>query len=83
MLERKGRLKFSGDLLSALGESIMQFQEAPLTHEIAALAERLPLAHRDPADRFLAATAKVHGMALATHDKHLLNLIEISTLSNR
>lgn len=83
MLQRKGRITFSGDLLSALEASAAQIHEAPLTHEIAISAEQLPLPHRDPADRFLAATAKVLDMTLATSDKSLLDLEEISTVSNR
>ena len=83
MLQRKGRITFSGDLLSAFEFSAAQLHEAPVTHEIAITAEQLPLPHRDPADRFLAATSKVLGMTLATSDKTLLDLQEISTLSNR
>jgi PIN domain nuclease of toxin-antitoxin system len=35
--------------------------EAPLTLEIAVAARRLPWSHKDPADRFLAATAQLLG----------------------
>lgn len=38
--------------------AMQEFHEAPLTHEIAPLSQRLGL-RTDPADRFLAATAKV------------------------
>ena len=34
-------------------------REAPLTHEIVLIAQELPLPQRDPADRFLAATAQL------------------------
>ena len=47
------------------------------------LAHRLPLTHKDPADRFLAATAKVLGLVLATQDQDLLGLGDIQTLANR
>ena len=82
MLHRKGRITFSGDAAAVLESSAAQLLEAPLTHEIVIAAEQLALAHNDPADRFLAATAKVLGMTLATSDKMLLSLREISTLSN-
>jgi hypothetical protein len=43
----------------------------------------VPLAHKDPADRFLAATAQVLRLTLVTADADLLGLGEISTLANR
>ena len=60
-----------------------QLREAPLTSEIvmAGLALVLPLA--DPADRFLAATAKILGLTLVTADHNLLDFREITTLPNR
>jgi PIN domain nuclease of toxin-antitoxin system len=48
-----------------------------------AAARRLPLPQRDPADRFLAATAKVLNLTLVTADASLLGLGEIATLANR
>lgn len=57
-------------------------KEAPLTHEIAVLSTQLPL-HQDPADRFLAATAQVLDLVLATADQRLLGLGAIRTLANR
>jgi PIN domain nuclease of toxin-antitoxin system len=43
----------------------------------------LGVPHADPADRFLAATAKVLDLTLVTADENLLNLSEIVTLPNR
>jgi PIN domain nuclease of toxin-antitoxin system len=57
--------------------------EAPLTHEIAVHNRLIDLPHKDPADRFIAATSLIHGFALATADRHLLNCRSIPTLSNR
>jgi PIN domain nuclease of toxin-antitoxin system len=57
-------------------------REAPLTHEIALVAQRLNL-HQDPADRFLAATAQVLDLTLVTADERLLGLANIKTLANR
>jgi len=48
------------------------YREAPLTHEIALESRRLSLSTEDPADRFLAATAKVGGLTLVTADENLL-----------
>ena len=47
------------------------FREATLTHEVAVAAETLILPHRDPADSFLAASAKVYGLTLVTADENL------------
>jgi len=82
VLQRKGRLVIPGNAVDWFERSLGGLHEAPLTHEIALLAEKLPL-HGDPADRFLAATAKVLGLTLVTADERLLGLGEIATLANR
>jgi predicted nucleic acid-binding protein len=43
-------------------------REPPLTHEIVLIAQQLPLPQRDPADRFLAATAQLMDLKLVTAD---------------
>jgi len=60
-----------------------QLREAPLTNEIVIAGLSLPLPHSDPADRFLAATAKLLGLTLVTADRNLLDSSEIATLPNR
>ena len=60
-----------------------QMHEAPLTREIVSTGLALPLSQADPADRFLAATAKVLKLTLVTADQRLLGLGEISSLANR
>jgi PIN domain nuclease of toxin-antitoxin system len=82
VLQRKGRLLIPGNGVDWFERSLSGLHEAPLTHEIALLAEKLPL-HGDPADRFLAATAKVLGLTLVTADERLLGLGDIATLANR
>jgi PIN domain nuclease of toxin-antitoxin system len=52
------------------------------THEIVLAAQQLPLSHRDPADRFLAATAQVMDLTLVTSDDNLLGLGTIRTMKN-
>lgn len=59
------------------------YHEAPLTHEVAFESRRLALSTEDPADRFLAATAKVYDLTLVTADERLLALREIEVLPNR
>lgn len=83
LLHRKGRIKLEADSPAWVSEARNRFLEAPLTHDIVLAAEQLPLDCRDPADRFLAATAYVLDLTLVTADRNLLGLGEISTLANR
>jgi PIN domain nuclease of toxin-antitoxin system len=83
LLSRKGRVRLPADLSSWMARATARLREAPLTHEIVLAAHQLPLPHPDPADRFLAATAKVLDLTLVTADERLLGLGEIATLANR
>ena len=83
VLHRKGRVTIHQSVSEWISELTTPFREAPLTHEIAVVAERLSLRHRDPVDRFLAATAKVLNLTLATADRKLLGLGDIATIANR
>jgi PIN domain nuclease of toxin-antitoxin system len=56
------------------------FREAPLTVEVALATRQIRLPHSDPADMFLAATAKVFGLTLVTSDVRLMATKGISTL---
>jgi PIN domain nuclease of toxin-antitoxin system len=82
LLHTKGKIHLSVDLTEWLAVSTAGMREAPLTHEIALVAQRLNL-HQDPADRFLAATAQVLDLTLVTADERLLGLANIKTLANR
>jgi len=83
VLNAKGRIRLHGNLSDWVAKSTAPFREAPLTHEIALVARELKISHQDPADRFLAATAKVLDLTLVTADLNLLGLGEVSTLANR
>jgi PIN domain nuclease of toxin-antitoxin system len=83
LLYAKGRIQADGNFRDWVANSVIRFREAPLTHEIVLAAHELPFAHRDPADRFLAATAGVLGLTLVTADERLLGLGHIATLANR
>lgn len=61
----------------------LPLREAPVTYEVARETGRLRLAHRDTADRFLLATAKVFELTLVTADAHLLKVRDVSVLANR
>ena len=82
LLHTKGKIHLSVDLVEWLAESTAGLREAPLTHEIALVAQQLQL-HQDPADRFIAATAYVLDLTLVTADERLLGLANIKTLANR
>ena len=83
LLHAKGRIELQGSVREWIARATLHMREAPLTHEIVAAAQELPLHHPDPADRFLAATAEVLGLTLVTADHRLLGLGKISTLANR
>jgi len=58
-------------------------REASLNHEVAIRSRTIDLPHRDPADRFLAATAEIYDLTLVTEDERLLTGRSWSVLSNR
>jgi PIN domain nuclease of toxin-antitoxin system len=84
ILHRKGRLKipegFSTWVTRAL--TTMPLTEAPLTFEVADALSTINLPHADPADMFLAASAKAFGLTLVTSDRNLLRTSEISVMEN-
>ncbi len=57
--------------------------DAALTREVAIRSRSVRLAHEDPADRFLAATADVYELTLITADERLLRGKGFRTLANR
>ena len=81
-LMQKGRIRMENPF-AWVERAAEQMHEAPLTREIVSIGLALPLPHADPADRFLAATAKVLKLTLVTADKRLLGLGEIASLANR
>ena len=57
--------------------------DAPLNREVAVRSRSVGLAHEDPADRFLTATADVFDLTLVTADHRLLRGKGFRTLANR
>ena len=85
VLVDRQRIQVSGDdaqawIDSALSEAPMK--EAPLTHAIVRSLAGVETPHRDPADRFLAATAATLDLKLATADERLLQGTGYQVLSN-
>jgi PIN domain nuclease of toxin-antitoxin system len=81
-LMQKGRIRVA-DPLAWVERAADQLREAPLTQAIVRAGFGLSLPHADPAERFLAATAKVLKLTLVTADQRLLGLAEVSSLANR
>jgi PIN domain nuclease of toxin-antitoxin system len=80
-LMQKGRIRMTNPF-SWVERAAEQMREAPLTNEIVRVGLALDLPHADPADRFLAGTAKVLNLTLVTADRRLLGLGDIASLAN-
>jgi PIN domain nuclease of toxin-antitoxin system len=80
-LMHKGRIRVESPSVW-VARAAEQMHEAPLTQEIVRVGFSLPLPQADPADRFLAATAKVLDLTLVTADRKLLGLGDIASLAN-
>ncbi len=75
VLSERGRIDLDGGLWTWIdaARSSAPIREAPLTGEIVRALERIELPNRDPADRFLAATAAALDLRLVTSDAKLLS----------
>jgi PIN domain nuclease of toxin-antitoxin system len=84
ILVEKGRLVVKEDVEAWIGRAreAAPLKEAPLTTEVVLATRETALTHRDPADAFLAATAKVFELTLVTADARLISSKEISVLPN-
>jgi PIN domain nuclease of toxin-antitoxin system len=85
VLLEKRRISLKHDFGQWVNESVdaLQLQEAALTWQVAHELRFTFLGHRDPADRFLVATAKVYDLTLVTADERLLNVAGLSVFPNR
>jgi PIN domain nuclease of toxin-antitoxin system len=85
VLLEKRRIDLKQDFRSWADESVidLQLREATITWEVAHELRYTMLGHRDPADRFLVATAKVYDLTLVTADERLLNVPGLKVLPNR
>jgi len=71
-LSSKGRIHLTISLESFLGEVEARFNVLPITGRACVRALALPPAYpKDPADRIIAATALVEGLALLTADREI------------
>ena len=84
-LYRKGRAKTPQDIATWVANSVdeLRLTEAPITIEVALALSALDFPHGDPADHFLAATARVFDLTLVTADRNLIGLPGIRVMANR
>lgn len=85
LLVEKKRIEIEKDLHNWVQQSKQELalQEAPFSWEVADELRFTMLRQRDPADRFLVATARVYDLTLVTADEHLINVPGLSVLHNR
>ena len=85
MLTRKGRVQLNEDAVSWARRAVehLQLHEAPLTFDVAMETSALDLAHSDPSDRLIAASAKFFDLTLVTADEKLIAVRGVKILSNR
>jgi PIN domain nuclease of toxin-antitoxin system len=81
-----GRLKLSGPLTTWVSDTVQSLMcgTIEISHEIAASAYALPgNFHRDPADRLLIATARIHELILLTADERILRYPHVRSFDVR
>lgn len=74
------RVKFSMDELFSELEASPVFRILPLTIDIAKEVSFLGTTLRDPADRVIVATARVHGLRLLTSDQRIIDSNVVSVV---
>lgn len=82
LAEVKGRIRYAAPVQEWFPAALDAYglRELPLDARTAALAARLPRLHNDPADRFLIAAARVHGLALLTPDPLIAKYTEVKII---
>jgi PIN domain nuclease of toxin-antitoxin system len=85
MLTRKGRVELDEDAVVWARRTLelLKLHEAPLTTEVALETGTIGIPHSDPADRLIAASAKVFDLTLVTADAKLIGATGIEVLANR
>ncbi len=81
-LARAGRVKLDRtfDDWVAHANQRLECRQAPITFEIALETRGVALSHHEPADRIIAATARVLGLTLVTADEDLLAAPNVPTM---
>jgi PIN domain nuclease of toxin-antitoxin system len=85
VLADKSRISLTAPVEDWLAQALrtVPVKEAPVTNEVALETGRFQLPHRDPADRFLVATARVFELTLVTADQKIIAAKAVPVLANR
>ena len=85
VLAEKGRIRLRPSPAEWVTATLRNapMREATVTRDVALASRTVDVAHEDPADRFLAATAVVYGLTLVTADARLLSSSTVPVLANR
>jgi PIN domain nuclease of toxin-antitoxin system len=83
LLAEKGRISIGLNLEKSIRDLFrgLPLKEAVLNQEVAIRSRYVDLPHRDPADRFLAATAFVYGLTFVTADKRFADVKDFQVLA--
>ncbi len=84
LLAEKGRISLGPDMVKSVREIFCRIplKEAVLNQQVAVQSRLVQLAHQNPADRFLAATALVYDLTLVTADARLLAAKDVPIMAN-
>src|ERR1035437_676665 len=85
VLSAKGRISLNEPVDSWVTKAFAAapVTEASLTHAVSLETRAIKLPHRDPADYFIVATARVYGLTLVTADRQLIRSRAVPILANR
>lgn len=85
LLAERGRIDLGTADASGIDDmlAVLPVRDAPLTRQVATASRVLRIETQDPADRFIAASARVHGLTLVTADSRLLDADGYDVLANR
>ena len=84
LLIERGRMDLQPSPKEWMEEALRRvpMRDAPLSREVALEMLTLEMSTRDPADRFLVATARAFGLTLATSDRRIIESGLVDVLAN-
>ena len=84
-LARRKRIVLNGDPEEWLRRAVAAapLREATFTNQVAIESGKLELQHKDPADQFIVATARVFDLTLVTADEAILKSRAVRMLANK
>jgi len=82
LLHEHGRVSGGGDVRLWIDFALHEYpiREIPIDRRIAVESRLLAIDTADPADRFIAATARLHDAVLLTHDEALRRAVSVPTI---